>query len=38
MLSFESRELSGCVKMPVYNAMIVPILGYGAESWVLKDS
>ena len=34
---WESCELSRSAKMVVYNAMIVPTLTYGAESWVLKE-
>lgn len=32
---FESTELSKGAKILVYNAMILPTLAYGTESWVL---
>ena len=34
---FGNRELSSEVKMTVYNAVVVPTLVYGCETWVLKD-
>ena len=34
---FGNRELSSEAIMTVYNAVVVPILVYGCEAWVLKD-
>ena len=34
---FGNKELSSEVKMTVYNAVVVPTLVYGCETWVLKD-
>ena len=34
---FENRGLSWKAKMQVYNAMVVPIMTYGCESWVLME-
>ena len=34
---FGSKELSRKAKMEVYNAMVVPMMTYGCESWVLRE-
>ena len=34
---FENRGLSWKAKMQVYNAMVVPMMTYGCESWVLRE-
>ena len=34
---FGSRELSKKAKVKVYNAMVVPVMTYGCESWVLRE-
>ena len=34
---FGNKELSNEAKMTVYNAVVVPTLVYGCETWVLKD-
>ena len=34
---FRSRELSKKAKGEVYNAMVVPMITYGCESWVLRE-
>ena len=34
---FGSRELSTKAKVEVYNAMVVPMMTYGCESWVLRE-
>ena len=34
---FGNKELSSEAKMTVYNAVVVPTLVYGCETWVLKD-
>ena len=34
---FGSRELSKKAKVAVYNAMVVPMMTYGCESWVLRE-
>ena len=34
---FENRRLSWKAKLQVYNAMVVPIMTYGCESWVLRE-
>ncbi len=33
----ENRGLSWKAKMQVYNAMVVPMMTYGCESWVLRE-
>ena len=33
-----SRELSNRVKVEVYNAMEKPMVMYGCESWVLRET
>ena len=33
----ENRGLSWKAKMQVYNAMVVPIMTYGCELWVLRE-
>ena len=34
---FGSRELSKEATVEVYNAMVVPVMTYGCESWVLRE-
>ena len=34
---FENRGFSWKAKMQVYNAMVVPMMTYGCESWVLRE-
>ena len=34
---FENRGLSWKTKVQVYNAMVVPMMTYGCESWVLRE-
>ena len=34
---FGNRGLSQKAKMQVYNAMVVPVMTYGCESWVLRE-
>ena len=34
---FGSRELSWKAKVEVYNAVVVPMMTYGCESWVLSE-
>ena len=34
---FGSEELSKNAKAEVYNAMVVPMMMYGCESWVLRE-
>ena len=34
---FGSKELSRKAKMEVYKAMVVPIMRYGSESWMLRE-
>ena len=34
---FGNRGLSWKAKMQVYNAMVVPMMTYGCESWVLRE-
>ena len=34
---FENRGLSWKAKVQVYNAMVVPMMTYGCESWVLRE-
>ena len=34
---FGSRELSWKAKVEVYNAVVVPMMTYGCESWVLRE-
>ena len=35
--AFGSRELSKKAKVEEYNAMVVPMMTYGCESWVLRE-
>ena len=35
--AFGNRGLSCKAKMQVYNAMVVPMLTYGCESWVIRE-
>ena len=34
---FGSRQLSMKAKVAVYNAMVVPMMTYGCEPWVLRE-
>ena len=34
---FEDRGLSWKTKMQIYNAMVVPMMTYGCELWVLRE-
>ena len=34
---FGSRELSKKAKVEVNNAMVVPMMTYGCESWALRE-
>ena len=34
---YESREVSREAKVTVYEAVVIPTLTYGCETWVLKE-